>query len=224
MIQGIVKLCYPDFNIKSWHTTLIAWASLFLVVFINTVAARLLPSIEGFVLVLHLFGFFAILIPLVYLAEQHDASYVFGTFQNFSGWESQGTAWLIGLLSGTFTFLGYDGPSHMAEEVQDAARTVPWAMVSTILINGSLAIGMVMAFLFSVGDLSQVLKSDTGYNFIQVFFNATRSLTGTAVMTAILITINIFACICILASSSRITWAFARDHGLPFSGWVAKVR
>ena len=96
-------------------------------------------------------------------------------------------------------------------------------MICTILINGTLGLGTIIAFLFCFGDLETGLTSPTGYDFIEVFFNATNSHAGTSVMTAILITLVICATFGFLASSSRQTWAFARDRGLPFSGYLSHV-
>lgn len=119
--------------------------------------------------------------------------------------------------------LGYDGPIHMAEEVQNASTIVPWCMICTILLNGILGFAIVIAFCFCLGDLPADLASPTGYDFIQVFYGATNSNAGTSVMTSILITLVICATFGFLASASRLTWAFARDRGLPFSNFLSYV-
>jgi choline transport protein len=113
-------------------------------------------------------------------------------------------------------------PPTIAEEVVNASTIVPWCMISTILLNGALGFAIVLAFLFCIGDMS-VLESPTGYDFIEVFFNATKSHAGTSVMTAIPIVLVICASFGFLASASRLTWAFARDKGLPFADFLAHV-
>lgn len=97
-------------------------------------------------------------------------------------------------------------------------------MICTILLNGVLGFAIVLAFCFCVGDLETALTSPTGYDFIEVFYNATKSSAATSVMTSVLITLVICASFGFLASSSRQTWAFARDRGLPFSDYLAHVR
>lgn len=111
----------------------------------------------------------------------------------------------------------------MAEEVQNASIAVPWSMVCTVLINGVLGFAVVLALCFCMGDLDTAITSPTGYDFIEIFFNATRSHVGTSVMSAILITLVICATFGFLASASRQTWAFARDKGLPFSNFLSHV-
>lgn len=106
-IQGLLVLNYPDtYTFERWHGTLLVIAvSCFAVIF-NTVAAKQLPMIEGLVLILHVFGFFAILIPLWVLAPRNSASDVFTQFSNSGGWSNLGLSCLVGMLSPVFTLLG----------------------------------------------------------------------------------------------------------------------
>lgn len=112
----------------------------------------------------------------------------------------------------------------MAEEVVNASTVVPWCMVATIMMNGALGFGVAIAFCFCVGDLNTDLSSPTGYDFIQVFLTATNSNAGASVMTAIPLVLVICATFGFLATSSRQTWAFARDRGMPFSDFLSHVR
>ena len=223
MIQGLLVLNYPSYAFERWHGTLILFAALLCCVIVNTLLGRIFPHIETFVLVLHLAGFFAILIPLVVLAPKGSPSFVFAQFTDVAGWNSNGLAWFIGLISSNLPFVGYDGPCHLAEEVRNASTVVPWAMIATILLNGALGLATCIAFSFTLGDLERDLTSPTGYDFIQVFFDATHSRVGSSVMTAILIALVTCASFGFLASASRQTWAFARDKGLPFSGFLSHV-
>lgn len=96
-------------------------------------------------------------------------------------------------------------------------------MIGTILLNGTLGFVIVIAFLFCIGNVDDALNSATGYDFIEVFYAATKSHAGTSVMTAIPTALVICASFGFLASASRLTWAFARDKGLPFSNFLAHV-
>ncbi|MCJ1389919.1 hypothetical protein MMC18_002776 [Xylographa bjoerkii] len=223
MIQGLLVLNYPLYNHERWHGTLLLYAALLICVLVNTIGAKLLPKIEGFVLIIHTCGFLAILIPLVYFAPHGSPSFVFAEFNDLAGWDSNGLAWFVGLISANLPFIGYDGPCHMVEEVRNASTVVPWVMLCTILLNGALGFAIVIAFSFCVGDFLTALNSPTGYDFIEVFFNATNSYAGSSVMTAVLIALVTCASFGFLASASRQTWAFARDRGLPFSTFLAHV-
>lgn len=96
-------------------------------------------------------------------------------------------------------------------------------MITTIIINGTLGFAIVIAFLFCIGDVEAALGSATGYSYIEVFYAATKSHAGATVMAAIPAALVICASFGFLASSSRLTWAFARDKGVPFSDFFAHV-
>ena len=68
-----------------------------------------------------------------------------------------------------------------------------------------------------------VLTTPTGYPFIQIFFNSTKSYAGTNAMTAIIIILSVFSNVTVLAGASRQLFAFARDEAVPFSHWLAYV-
>lgn len=113
LIQGLLTLDDDTYGYKRWHGTLIMWLAIVVVVLINTVASKSLPKIEGIILIIHTLGFFAILIPMVYLSDHNSAHTVFANFVNSAGWDSNGLAFFVGLLSNTLPFIGYDGPAHM---------------------------------------------------------------------------------------------------------------
>jgi amino acid transporter len=111
----------------------------------------------------------------------------------------------------------------MSEEVEDAAITVPRSMVATVLLNGGLGFGMLIAILFSIGSKDEALSTKTGYPVIEIVFNAVEDKLATSAIIGILIAMFVFATVGIMASSSRLTWAFARDKGLPFSQHLARI-
>lgn len=106
MIQGLLILNYPGYDSHRWHGTLLFYAVLLLSLVINTYLARLLPKIEAVVLIVHVVGFFCILIPLVYLAPRGSVRDVFATFANDGGWSTNGQAFLVGLSTSMYSFIG----------------------------------------------------------------------------------------------------------------------
>ena len=106
LIQGMVVETHSSYVFQRWHGTLLTWAVILLAVVFNTVLIRALPKVEGMVLVLHILGFVAILIPLVYLAPHSTASEVFTVFLNRGNWHSQGLSFFVGLVGNATAFLG----------------------------------------------------------------------------------------------------------------------
>jgi hypothetical protein len=108
-------LCQPDTYVpQNWHVTLLYWAIIAFCVFINIAAGWLLPKFEGALLILHILGFFAILIPLLVLGPQGNAKEIFTTFVNLGGWQTQGLSFCIGIMGSVFAFVGGDGPIHVS--------------------------------------------------------------------------------------------------------------
>lgn len=106
MIQGLVTFMVPSYDAKTWQGTLMLWMCIFIAVIINTVVSSMLPKLEGMILILHIVGFFAILITLVTFGANGDASSVFLEFRNEGMWPTQGLSWFVGLLGCVFSFAG----------------------------------------------------------------------------------------------------------------------
>ncbi|KAI1073897.1 putative GABA permease [Whalleya microplaca] len=216
LLQSVIIMLKSDYLPQPWQTMLFFWAILAFAVFINTVASKTLAHFEGLILILHILGFFSILIPLVYLAPHGDAS-LFTTFINEGGWPTQGLSFMIGLPASVFSLIGADSAVHMSEEIKNASTVVPRAIVISIAVNGVLGFAMLIAYLFCLGDLEAVLESQEtlGYPFLFVFQTGTGSTPGAAVMGLIVVTLGVCSTVGVLASSSRMLWSFARDRGIP---------
>jgi choline transport protein len=157
------------------------------------------------------------------MAPKHDAHFVFVEFSNTSGWASDGTSWLVGLLSTIYPFLGYDAACHLAEEMPLPSRNVPLAMVGSVLVNGAMGLGFAIMLLFSLGDLNDLLTSPTGFPFMQLFLNITSNKAGATVLILIVSLIAVAANAAGCTSTSRTFWAFARDSATPYSRLFAHV-
>lgn len=223
MIQGLLIQNHSSYKPHPWHGCLIGYAVLAFSLFINTYLATLLPKIESAVLLLHVFGFFFVLIPLVYFGPHGDPSTVFTRFLNEGHWPTQGVSFFIGLTTSMIAFVGLDAAAHMAEEIEDAAIVIPRSMIASVAINGILGFSIIIAVLFCLGDQEAALKTPTNYPFIEIFTQAVQSKAGGSAMTAVIIWAMIFANVGLLATSSRMLWAFAREKGLPGHKYLARV-
>ena len=223
MIQGLLVLNDSTYVYERWHGTLFVIAILSFCIIFNTFLAQRLPMVEGSILVLHITGFFAIIIPLWILAPRNSAKMVFTEFENLGGWSSQGLSFLVGLLSPIYALLGVDSAVHMSEETRDASLVLPRATFLAILINGGFGFVMMITFCFTMGSPAVVLQTYTGYPFIQAFYDVTNSYAGATIMVVILVVTITSSCISTVATVSRQMWAFARDRALPFSSVISHV-
>ena len=112
----------------------------------------------------------------------------------------------------------------MCEEIQNASTVVPRSILTSLAINGALGIGMLLAVLFCLGDPDTVLSSNYIYPYIQIFAQTTNSNGGTTAMASIIVALGFCGIVGTLASSSRMTWSFARDRGVPGWRYLSKVR
>ena len=69
-----------------------------------------------------------------------------------------------------------------AEEVEDAGRTIPRALMWSVYLNGAMGLAMAVTMCFCLGDLSEIVQTPTGYPFIQVFYVAAKSYTVTNIL------------------------------------------
>jgi amino acid transporter len=95
--------------------------------------------------------------------------------------------------------------------------------MASVFINGLLGFGMLVAILFCIGSIQDALTPSTGFTFIEVFRETLGSNGFATGLTSLLLVLFIFCAVAVLAATSRVTWAFARDDGLPGSSWIKKV-
>ncbi|KAI9724642.1 MAG: hypothetical protein M1828_003511 [Chrysothrix sp. TS-e1954] len=225
-VQTLAIINNPSYVPQRWQVTLLMYALMAFAFFVNTYLGRLLPKVEALILVLHVFGFFVVLIVLVYLApEKNPSSVVFGEFFNYGGWSSNGLSFLVGTVSSILSLLGVDAAAHLAEEIQNASTVVPVAMISTIVINGSTGFGMIIAVLFCAGPITTVIKEylQGELPFAAAFVSATGSKGGAVGLAIPPVLVGICGSIGVLATASRMVWAFARENALPGSKTLAKI-
>lgn len=106
ILIGLLALNYDTYTPRPFHGTLIIIAVTLLCMLFNTFLAKRLPLVEGVILVFHVFGFFAIVIPLWVLAPRFSASEAFGLVQDNGGWGNKGLACLVGLVGPVFALIG----------------------------------------------------------------------------------------------------------------------
>lgn len=96
-------------------------------------------------------------------------------------------------------------------------------MVGSVVANGVIGFVYCLVLLFSLGDLTELLESPTGFPFMQLFLNVTNSSAGATILTLIICLIATAANAAGLTSTSRTFWAFARDDAAPFSSYFSHV-
>ncbi|KAH8704572.1 amino acid/polyamine transporter I [Phaeosphaeriaceae sp. PMI808] len=222
LIQSSAIVMYPEYAPTPWQGTLMVIAVTILVWIMNVYGAKSMPIFQNIMLVVHMLGFLTVIIVFWVLSPRASASVTFTQFTNSGGWSTTGLSLMVGQVSAIYACICSDSAAHMAEEIKDAGKTVPRAMIGAYLMNGILGFCFLVSYMFMITDVEAALNDNSGYPHIWVFSQAV-SAGGVVVLNAIP-TVLIFAgTLTYNLSTSRQTWAFARDKGLPFSGWIGAV-
>ena len=219
-IQALIEVNQPNYEFNNWQYTLIMLAFVVITIVFNTWGAKILPAIEIGSLFGHLLGFVITIAPLWALCPRNSAKDVFLTVVNNGGWSNTGTACLVSQVTVMYCNLGSDSVVHISEETDDASLVVPRCMWWSYLGNLSLGIIMLITMLFCMGPLDDAVNSDVPYLLL---FNNTGSPALSIILNVILLLLIYSGNITALATCSREVWAFARDKGLPFSGWIGRM-
>lgn len=152
------------------------------------------------------------------------------TFKNYSGLgdapvlpRSENLIWLfaMGFLLPAYTLTGFDASAHIAEETVSAAVQVPRAIVRSVWVSGLFGWLMLCAAVLAMPNLDDAAAEGGGA------FTWTMRQTLPRWPALILfagISLAHFLCgLATVTSASRMTYAFARDGGLPFSSFFKGV-
>ena len=223
LITGIISLAVPSYAIQRWHIFLIYVVDILGALLINIFAVRALPTVNKAAFIWSILGMITISITVIAYAypKYQNARFVFGGFLNTTGW-NDGLAWMLGLLQATLGTTGYDAVAHMVEELPNPARNAPRAMVLSIIIGFFTGFVFLAILLFSLTDVNEVMSSKSG-SLLQIFYQATGNKLISILLNIIPVVCMAFASISIMTTASRITYAFARDQGLPLSKSLAQV-
>ncbi|KAM0692694.1 hypothetical protein Q7P36_007249 [Cladosporium allicinum] len=224
-IQGLIALNTVDYAVPAWHGVLLTIGIVLITIIFNTVLLRRLPALEGGMLVVHVFGFIAIVVVLWVMGDKTDPGSIFTEFSDPQGWGSYGVAMLVGSVAGTGSTIGSDSSVHLGEELREAAWVLPRSMVTSAAVNYTLAFLMLITLLVTKGsDVEQLIGTPYVQPYVAIFYNATQSIPAASVMTALVFVLLMFGIINQVTTTSRQLWSFARDGGLPFSPFLSRVQ
>lgn len=111
----------------------------------------------------------------------------------------------------------------MAEEVANSSLVVPQSMLFAILINGVLGFGILIAFLFTAGDLPALIQSNASYPFMDILASSTKSKGAAIVLSSMVAILQACAGVGAISSGSRMLWSFSRERAIPGWRWIRQV-
>lgn len=102
IIQALIIVNNPNYVPQNWQGTLLVFAMSLVLFCANVWGAKHLPMIQNVLLVVHVFGFFAVIIVLWVMAPRNSAEVVFTQFNNEGGWSSMGLSLMVGQISAIY--------------------------------------------------------------------------------------------------------------------------
>jgi choline transport protein len=224
LIQGICSQYNLNYVPKAWQGTLFVFAIALVDGIVNIFLVSLLPLLQNIMIIPHGVGWIAVIGFLGALGPKASARDVFLTFTSNGGWDNMGISVLIGQVTAVYMLILSDSAAHLAEEVKTASRAVPLAMIWSFFLNGTVGLAVLITFLFCIPSIEDVLdltKNPSGSPLLYVFQNA--SYWGCMPLLIMILMIMVTGTIDVNASTSRQTFAFARDRGLPFGHFFGRV-
>lgn len=121
---------------------------------------------------------------------------------------------VLAFLQAQWTYTGYDGSAHMAEETILARLNSAWGIFLSVAVSSVVGYLMLMAFTFAIPDIAA-----TAGDAYPVLYIAYQNLTAFwAGLIAVIVFFGMWLCgLASITSMSRMIFAFARDKGFP--GW-----
>src|SRR3954452_21469596 len=197
---------------------------------VNIVGARAMGRVAKFGTYVEIFGTFGVFLILLIAGFHHGLGFLFTTHGaahvatnslgvNFHGNWLLGAA-LVSILAHVYIFYGFESAGDIAEETKDAGRQIPRAMRSALIFGG------IASFILTAGLLLATQKHDP------VGAAVAGGIPGILAqlpswMQDILLLLVIFAFFScgssIQGAGSRLVFSYARDGGLPASGWLSRV-
>ncbi len=118
------------------------------------------------------------------------------------------------LLLPLWIITSYDASAHASEETIDAARSVPKAMVNSVLLSTVVGFLLLTALGLAMNDQAAIAKE--GANAFATLFNQIRAPVLLKDFVSVAMVLAQFICgACCLTGFSRAVFAFSRDKGLP---------
>ena len=209
----------------AWQTVLVSILTLFVFGIVCSLTTKALHRIVLWFAPINILATIGICIALLVLTpDKRSAKFVFTDIEDYSGWESKGFSFLLGFLNVAWVMTDYDGTTHMSEETHDAAVRGPLAIRLAVLVSGVLGWFLNITFTFCLTPtyMDDIVGSPTGLPIAQIFLNAGGRAGGTAMLFFVIL-VQFFTGASALLANARMTYAFARDEALPFSGFWSKI-
>ncbi len=185
---------------------------------VNMVGIRRLVQLVYLGIAVEMLG--TIGIGILLLFHVHQGLGVLGSTAGVQGHGSYLPAFLLAILFSAFIFYGFESAADVSEEVLDAQRRVPRALVLALVVGGVTTLFAAIAFILAVPNLAAVLRSSNPALDI-VRANLGQAAATLFVWDVILAFVSCGAAV--QAAATRVFYSYARDGVMPGSRWLGHI-
>lgn len=185
--------------------------------FVASMATRLLSRLTVLYALINLGTTIALLIALPAAKKDRVSAMVaFTQFDNFTGWTSNGFAFLLAFTSPMWTLTGYDSAAHISEESKNPSLAAPVGIMTAVFSTASLGWLLLIVFSFCSTDLNGLVTSPLPLSAASLILDVLGPNGMLAIWSFVIIT-QFFTGAAQTVDSSRSIFAFSRDNALPGS-------
>ncbi|POS69650.1 hypothetical protein DHEL01_v211953 [Diaporthe helianthi] len=211
-IEATVQLNSPGYVNGGWHTTVLVLALLSFYLAVNIWFFRIVPWSELACGLANIIFFLVTIVALWVLSPRNPPDFLLRRI-SLGGWENEFLAWNIGLLTQVWQFVGLESVVHMGEETKNVRRSAPISMFWSMVVSGVMGFIAVITYTICMPKIDDMMTSSNPFLYLLLTSTGSRALT--TFLGAGLILLNLGCNMSVFSSASRLTWAWARDGGLP---------
>jgi len=131
-------------------------------------------------------------------------------------------AFFFGLIYVMYTITGFDASGHTSEETHDAQVNVPKGMWTSVFYSWTFGLVLVAAFVLTMPSIDE--GAAAGFNSFFYMWSSSQMPYALSLILAVgIVLVNYICALAGLTSTSRMMFAFARDGGLPASGFLSHI-
>lgn len=198
-------MCHTLFVVQPWHYYVIYAATAFVTLLLNIPLVKVYPYLlKGFAIYINAGALFILIALLVRAHLKQSAKFVFTDFVNLTGWNSNGTVFMLGLLPGTLAVNAFDCASHMAEEMDNPRKQIPQVMIGSAVLSAITRLPMILVYMFCNTHPDNLLTPIGGQPVAQLMLDALDSLPLTIIGILIFIITMAAAATSTMTTFSRI--------------------
>ena len=210
-----------DITISDRNIMIIVMCTITLQVILNIIGVKLAAFINNGAVFTEAIGIIGLTIFLFVAAfrSHADPSILISTGNAGTG-AAYIAPFIMAMLMGSFTLVGFEAAANLSEETINARRTVPKAIITAVALSGIFGMLFLIAVTLAIPDLGEVLSSNNPLPYI--IEETLGNVLGKSFL--VLVAISIFACgLIITTSAGRLIYAMARDNAFFFSSYFKKI-